>query len=337
MKRSYFVLLAIAFQVISVASIALSKEWILANGKEMVFQTAPIDPRDIFRGDYVRLDYPFSRIDTDQLSADILKSGLRKGQRVYLSLKVNKQGFAQGQQLSTSPPSQPPYLAGQVKNHWPYRDYIKHRSRSNPVPIISSGNPVQIKYGLEQYYVEQGTGLEMEKIRGQRNSFQVPMLIHAAVSEQGEALIRSFEWANIALKTEIIKSPEQNAPDGLASATVRFTLLNRGAKAISLPWKENGCSFSLIPAIKMDSDSPFQRAECLNLPTTTKRLEANEQAFVDFDLNRVQWWVKHESKKMPMGKLPWNYRFRIIHNNEEIASINAKIVSRAFHGRGQID
>jgi uncharacterized membrane-anchored protein len=336
MKRHYFVLLAIAFQVISVASIALSKEWILMNGNEMIFQTAPIDPRDIFRGDYVRLDYPFSHIDTDQLSADILTTGLRKGQKVYLSLELNKQGIAQGKQLSTTPPSQPPYLAGQVKNHWPYRDYIKHRSRSKPSPI-SSGNPVQIKYGLEQYYVEQGAGLEMEKIRGRRNSFQVPMLIHAAVSEQGEALIRSFEWANIAMKTEIIKSPERNAPDNLASATVRFTLLNLGTKTISLPWKENGCSFSLIPTTKRDGDLPFQRTECLNLPTTTRKLEANEQAFVDFDLNHTQWWVEYKGEKTPMGKLPWNYRFRITHNRAEIAAINARIISRAFHGRGQVD
>ncbi len=336
MKRHYFVLLAIAFQVVAVASIALSKEWILVNGKEVIFQTAPIDPRDIFRGDYVRLDYPFSHIDTDQLSADILTSGLRKGQKVYLSLKVNPQGIAQGKQLSTTPPSQMPYLTGQVKNHWPYRDYMEQHSRSKPTSI-SSENPVQIKYGLEQYYVEQGAGLEMEKTRGRRNGFQVPMLIHAAVSEQGEALIRSFEWANIAMKTEIIKSPERNAPDDLASATVRFTLLNRGTTAISLPWKENGCSFSLIPTTKRGDDLPFQRPECLNLLTKTKTLEANEQAFVDFDLNHTQWRVEHKGEKTAMGKLPWNYRFRIIHNRAEITTINAKIVSRAFHGRGRVD
>jgi hypothetical protein len=45
----------------------------------------------------------------------------------------------------------------------------------------------------------------------------------------------------------------------------------------------------------------------------------------------------HNGEKTPMGKLPWEYRFRIIYNSDDTNDTNARIISRAFHGRGNID
>ena len=210
MNRSLLVLGAIAFQVTSVAMIAFSKERILATGQEIILQTAPIDPRDIFRGDYVRLNYLFSQVPAQRLEDSILESGLRKGQKVYLSLTTDRNGITQGNHLYTAPPANGSYLSGRVKTHWPYRDYQKNK---RPELTRANRQPVAVKYGIEQYYVEQGKGKIMEEIRGRRNGFQVPMLVHVALSKKGDAVIRSYEWANIAMKTEVISSLEQNSPD----------------------------------------------------------------------------------------------------------------------------
>ncbi len=337
MKKSLLVLGAIAFQVISVAMIAGSKERVLATGQEITLQTAPIDPRDIFRGDYVRLNYLFSQISARQLDDSILDSGLRKGQKVYLSLATDSNGITQGNRLFTSPPADGLYLTGRVKLHWPYRNYVKNK---RPEIAKKLNQPVHIKYGIEQYYVEQGKGLVMEEIRGNRNSFQVPMLIHAALSKKGDAVIGSFDWANIAMKTEIINSPERDAPGDEASATIRFTLKNRSAQPITLPWKPNGCSFTLEPVASAPVEPGsimFQQPGCDSVSASSKTLAPNEEFALDYNLNLPQWQVMYKEEKTPMGKLPWEYRFRIVYNSEDTNDANAMIISRAFHGSGNID
>jgi uncharacterized membrane-anchored protein len=39
-------------------------------GEEILLKTAPVDPRDIFRGDYVNLRYDISTIDIVNISSD---------------------------------------------------------------------------------------------------------------------------------------------------------------------------------------------------------------------------------------------------------------------------
>lgn len=336
MKQKSFVLMAIAFQILTVGYIAISKEWILVNGDDIILQTAPIDPRDIFRGDYVRLDYAISTVAVEKLEAGMLEHGMKKGRKVYMSLTINEHGIAEGRHLYSAPPANNVYLKGHVKSHWPYRNYDKRKEANKKEKIT---RPVPVKYGIEQYYVEQGHGRDMEKTRGNRNSFQVPMLMRLAVSDSGEALIRSFDWANIAMKTEIKQSPKTNAPDEEASAIMSFTLLNRGEQALELPLKPGNCSFAIIP-IESTPDAgqmSFDRSGCVEKVSVIKILQPNEELSIDFNLNSPHWYVHYKNEQRPMGQLPWNYRFRIIYQGDELKGVNADIISRAFHGRGNID
>lgn len=336
MKKQNLILIAIAFQVLAVTTISVSKEWILATGNEIILQTAPIDPRDIFRGDYVHLDYAISKISVNQLESDIVENGLNNGQKVYISLATDANDVAQGNRLYSSPPADVPYLKGYSTSHWPFRGYKKQNVSSNENRL---SQPVTVKYGIEQFYVEQGHGLEMEKTRGKRNDFQVPMLMHIAVSGSGEALIRSFDWANIAMKTRIKQSAKRDAADNEASAIISFTLLNRSNQNMVLPLKADNCSFSLIPASTTPdaNDIKLERTLCNDAVSVNRVIKPDEEITMDFDLNLPQWYISYKDKITPMGKLPWNYRFRIIYNDVTIKNINAKIVSQAFHGQGNID
>ena len=53
----YFVLLAVAAQLLVLAWMAGEREWIFRTGQVVYLRTAPVDPRDLFRGDFVRLHY----------------------------------------------------------------------------------------------------------------------------------------------------------------------------------------------------------------------------------------------------------------------------------------
>ena len=339
MNRKILLYAAVALQIIAVASIALSKEWLLSSGYPLVLQTAPVDPRDLFKGDYVQLEYAFSQLPLSLLAEDIVQHGLRKGQKVYLQLGETRQGVTQTGKAFSSPPAAERYLTGYVQAHWPYHNF----NRADPPKMTgqrSVNHPLLVHYGIEQYFVEQGQGLEMEQIRGSRNNFQVPMLIQAALSDSGVAIIRSFSWANLAFKTEILKSPERNAPDDQASAVMRFTLMNRSEHPITLPLKSANCSFTLIPITSAPAeDGRFvaPRSECATDERSPVVLAGSETVAVDFDLNATHWQVLLKDQPTALGKLPWDYRYRIIYQGEEIEGIDASIVSSSFHGSGNID
>jgi len=339
MSRKTLLYAAVAVQIIAVASIALSKEWLLASGYPLVLQTAPVDPRDLFKGDYVQLDYAFSSIPLSQLAEDIVQNGLRKGQKVYLQLGETRQRVTQTGKVFSSPPAAGRYLMGYVQAHWPYKNF-NSADQPETTGQRSVSHPLLVHYGIEQYFVEQGQGLEMEQIRGSRNSFQVPMLIQAALSGSGVAIIRSFSWANVAFKTEILKSPAPDAPDDQASAVIRFTLMNRSPHTITLPLKHANCSFTLIPISSAPTEAAgfiLPRSDCATAESSPVVLAASETVSFDFDLNAQHWQVLLNEQPTSPGKLPWDYRYRIIYQGEEIEGINANIVSSSFHGSGNID
>ena len=60
--KTRFIIGAIAFQLLVLGYIAGQREWILRTGRTVWLRTAPIDPRDVMRGDYVRLDYEVAHV-----------------------------------------------------------------------------------------------------------------------------------------------------------------------------------------------------------------------------------------------------------------------------------
>lgn len=338
--KTLLIVTAILFQIIAVASIAISKETLLQTGKPLTLQTAPVDPRDIFKGDYVRLDYSFSSIPYHQLGQELKQQGLKKGQRVYLSITTDDYGLGQAQKLLIKPPDITFYLSGYATSHWPYKNY--HKSPAAKKAQHDNNHPVNVKFGIEQYFVEQGQGKVLEEIRGSRDSFQQPMLVRIAVAENGTSIIHSFKWANIAMKTKVIREAERDAPDNQSNATIRFTLENLSKQAISLPLKDKNCSFILVPASRNPQHQQiekfvFNRERCDKAVSQEKILKPNETYSIDFDLNQPQWLVNYNNKLTVPARLPWDYRYRIIYDGEKINGIDANIISSAFHGNGRID
>lgn len=112
-----------------------------------------ITATDIFRGDDVRLDYPFNHMPMTQLDGAIIESGLRKGEKVYLSLTTDGVWISHGEQLHATAP-QGPYLKGYVTSHWPYRHFVKANKEERKALVDAW--PVAVKYGIELYYCAAG-------------------------------------------------------------------------------------------------------------------------------------------------------------------------------------
>jgi hypothetical protein len=54
----------VVLQVLAVVGFIAREEYFLRTGTEILVQTRPVDPRDVFRGDFMTLSYEFEDLDT---------------------------------------------------------------------------------------------------------------------------------------------------------------------------------------------------------------------------------------------------------------------------------
>lgn len=333
MKRK-LLLLAIAFQLLVPAWMAAKRELVVQNGRTLYLRTAPIDPRDIFRGDYVRLSYEASGFSPRQTSEQIRKQGVEKGSVVYARLETGPGGLSRAIELAREHPASGPFLRGRALHRWR--------------PEV--GGALQVRYGIEKYFVEQGRGKAMEQRRGRRQGIQTPLEMELAVDTSGTAVITGHRWSPIgiglAIKRPVVPSDEPRTD----SVVMELTLQNVSDRPLALVLLPQLCSFALEPVKSAPLDLKPERPECGGLRPAAEHLVElapdDSRSFI-FDFNGERWQVPLHGEPTPIGKLEWSQRFRLVYRSAEPEGIlqlpgpqhiwQGEIPSPAFHGRGRID
>jgi len=148
------------------AGMILSKQYTLRTGKTILLETVPLDPRDLLRGDYVVLRYKISTLELSQITSD--KKHYSPGEVVYVRL-IPKEKYWEAAAVQTKKCTQEEGLCikGKVDYYYNYK--------------------LNLKYGIESYFVPEGEGKEIEKnMRGQKSSVSV----EAMVDSSGNTLIK---------------------------------------------------------------------------------------------------------------------------------------------------
>ena len=104
---------AAVFQILAVIAMLAYAYAPIYFGKDILIRTTVYDPRDMFRGDYVRLSYGFAGI------YELDKRGLSKrrqlhGTEIYAVLKQDKDGKYKFDKYSFEQPSGGTFLAGRI-------------------------------------------------------------------------------------------------------------------------------------------------------------------------------------------------------------------------------
>ena len=156
-------------QVALIAAMVVDRASVLREGAEISLQTRPVDPRDFLRGDYVVLSYDISTVPAGDLKGKLPQD--RDG-RIYVKLAPNADGFygAVSAHLDPVPVSGKEMLI---------------RGRATNWRSCTSCDMLNVKYGLEQFFVPEGEGRELEQARNQRR-----LVIVAAVTSSGRAAIK---------------------------------------------------------------------------------------------------------------------------------------------------
>ena len=143
-KRLFIAVIAV--QIVFLLGLVGYRESILSLGRTAVLETVPVDPRDLFKGEYVTLRYEISTIGEGPLAPQknqyFLEGEINEGDTVYVNLtNIDSDVY--------------PFV--QADKPSPYADrYIKGRATQ-----MRNGT-VTIEYGIEQYFLPEGRGKEIE-------------------------------------------------------------------------------------------------------------------------------------------------------------------------------
>lgn len=155
-----------------------SRASILRSGTEIRLRTVPVDPRDLFRGDYVVLAYPMSTVAAGPGEA----RGLRRGDIVYVTLTRDAEGFAQAKAVATTRPAAGEgevVIAGRVQSTGACA-----LNEAGQADCAAGAGRLRVAYGLESYFVPQGQGRRIETTPKAR------IEVVAAVAADGTAAIK---------------------------------------------------------------------------------------------------------------------------------------------------
>lgn len=234
MKRAAWVIVLLQLAVL--LGLVAEREWIRARGDTVWLRTAPVDPRDLFRGDYVQLEYDIAQPTVAQWQP--VQAADEPRQTVYARLSVGADGLAQLAALSLDKPAHGPFIRGrigkQVQRDW------RHRGR--------------VKYGIEKYFVPQGEGLALEQRRGERDGWQTPMEVAVALSSRGTPVITGYRWSAISVRLEVLERGEARGrteeTGQRRSPKVRVSFRNDSDTEQLLLDYEQHCAFSLRQLVR---------------------------------------------------------------------------------------
>ena len=149
MTRKNGLILAVALQTLVLFGMIANKQYTLLTGTEVVLEMKPVDPRSLFRGDYVRLSYDISIVNPNQLAGD---DKFSRGDRIHVRLKKKEPG---------------PHTVAWIPVSLHHR-----RPAPSPSHIVITGKVafvadlrrrLSVRYGIESYFVPEDEGRALER------------------------------------------------------------------------------------------------------------------------------------------------------------------------------
>jgi uncharacterized membrane-anchored protein len=145
---------------------------ILRSGTEVLLKTAPIDPRDLLRGDYVTLNYDISSVP----ASTVVGGPPKEAGEMVLSVRLQKHPDGFWSIVESSFGTLEPKPDTVVLKSQPFQYYP-----------VDADQRIRVDYGIERYYVPEGQGRDLEQARSDGH-----LSIAARVSDSGQAQIRSL-------------------------------------------------------------------------------------------------------------------------------------------------
>lgn len=146
------------------AAMVIDRALLIQQGREITLDVRPVDPRSLFRGDYVILNYgPISRPDSS-----LLEEAANGRRSLFVTLRRGDEGW------------QPTAVSEHYPDDVTGDDVVLKGQLPRP-------KARQVRYGIESYFVPEGEGKRLEKLIGKG---QLKVIV--AVGATGRAAIKGL-------------------------------------------------------------------------------------------------------------------------------------------------
>lgn len=172
-KRGFKYLMAFLIPFVILLSMTIKPAITNALGSEILIKTKPFDPRDVFRGDYIYLNYEINEITLDKLDNSVLNirddkeeyepfKELRK-KNLYVTLKESK-GVYEVDKVSLNKPNEGIYL--KAKYRYTLQDMPEKEdeniNKEKEKYVVPKAIGINVDYSLDKYFVPENTGKDLE-------------------------------------------------------------------------------------------------------------------------------------------------------------------------------
>lgn len=140
----------VGFQFLLLLAVIGFKQYAVWTGETVRLAVQPLDPRSLFRGDYVHFTYDISRLDLAALGGDDYFSS---GATVYTELVPGDDGLW--------------HAVAVYHQHRPTPDghlLLKGKVQSAP-GFSAQDQSIRVTYGIEDVFVPEGSGRDIEAVR----------------------------------------------------------------------------------------------------------------------------------------------------------------------------
>ncbi len=162
--------LAFVVQAALLGYMIANRAMLITNGQEIRLSVVPVDPRDFLRGDYVVLSYPQSQLAAAELGGD---DAFSYQDPVFVELAQEGDQW-KAVALHHAMPEGRMALRGKIENiRWTDNCTGEHCANYS------------VEYNLEKFFVPEGEGLELEKMRNDKR-----MEVDVAVGKDGRAALK---------------------------------------------------------------------------------------------------------------------------------------------------
>jgi uncharacterized membrane-anchored protein len=161
---------------------------ILRSSDVITLESEPVDPRDIFRGDYVTLTYGISRLSLDGMPGD---TGFESGDAIYVEITPARDTWraVAVYRSNRQPREGHKIIRGRITSlvrGAPRVTPIPHSNEMEETPCAACEN-ASISYGVESFFVPEGQGRALEAERNTR-----ALSVDVAIARDGEAAIKGL-------------------------------------------------------------------------------------------------------------------------------------------------
>ena len=133
--RIPLLILVVVLQTAALVGMVAIKHRTLVTGSPVLLETEPIDPRSLFRGDYVRLNYAISRLENAAVEGD---ENFERHDDIYVVLREGEKFW------------EPVSMHREMPAHGPDSVVIRGEVQWGGG---TSSNRINVRYGIENYFV----------------------------------------------------------------------------------------------------------------------------------------------------------------------------------------